>query len=579
MNSVPPNLLEHISECLANGDTRSAEQAARSAARTFADDPEAHNALGCVLYAMGDLPDACDAFELAHRMAPANATIAANLNEARSALRRAEKRPKPSETPEPAATSHERPLRILQMHTFYPSYQEEFYAKRPHLRTASFAEQTEAFLADAFASGHILTPYLDKLGYQTLFVVGNCAPLQAQWLEESGLARSGGEYSLYDVFKMQIERFQPDVLYIGHPVDFDSRFLRTVDWKPRLTIGWRAACVAPDTDWTSYDLILSHLRASRDHALRLGARDVAFFHPGLPTWIADAVADEPCCYDVVFSGQWTEQHAQRNRYLLALADAADRDPQISVAFYCGHENGQPPAAIERRNLGARWGLDMHRALRSGRIVVNAEIDLAQHDAGNMRLFETTGTGAFLLTEEHPNIRRFFEPGHEIETFRTEAELIAKVRYYLQHPEQREAIARRGMERCHREYAVELRAAEFDRIVRSRLGLLTEIEALRNAIQEPERLLLEAVDRTNAGDTEHALTLFDRARVLRPDRPGPAYGRAVAMARLGKPEEAAEQLRVLSAAYSRSPRQAALLREVLEQAGESAAEGSSSAAAA
>ncbi len=562
MSNLPRNLLDHISECIELGDPKSAEQAARSAARQFPADPEAHNALGCALFALGDVPDACAAFEQAVRLAPHNVEIAANLDAARKVLDSAPKLPSAEEPePEPQAERHAGPIRLLQMHTFYPSYQQEFYDRRPHLREAPFAEQMEAFLADAFSSAHMLTPHLAKLGYETMFVVANCVPAQARWLKDSQLQLPVGDYTFYDVLRLQIEQFKPDVLYMGHPVDFDSRFLRAVSWKPKLTIGWRAACVAPDTDWTEYDLIISHLRASRDQALRLGAKDVAFFHPGLPTWISDAVADEPRRFDVVFSGQWTEQHATRNAYLLALAAEAERDPSLSVGFYVGNENGTPPPAIEKRNQGPRWGLDMHRALRSGHIVVNAEIDLAQHDAGNMRLFETTGTGAFLLTEHHPNIARFFEPGHEIETFRSQEEMLAKVRYYLAHPDEREAIARRGLERCHREYAVELRAAEFDRIVRTRLGALRPEEARRATTVEADGVLRDAVDRVNAGEPGVARAMLERARGLRPDRPGAVYGHAFALAKVDRASEAAELLRTASAAYAPSPLQTALLREI------------------
>ena len=564
MNTVPQNVLDHISECIEHGDVDSAEQAARWAVKTYASDAEAHNALGCVLYAHGDLPDACAAFDQAHRLSPGNACIARNLEETRRALDRASRTARTDALPGATEAPRTRPLRLLQAHTFYPSYLDAFYQRHPDLRAAPFAEQMRAILSDGFSSGHILTPALAELGYETMFVVANCIPLQARWLEESGLARDGGEYTQSDVLKMQIDAFQPDVLYMTNPVDYDSRFLRTLTWKPRLTLGWRAACVAPDTDWTSYDLILSHLRASRDQALRLGAREVAFFHPGLPTWIADAVADETARFDVVFSGQWTDQHARRNAYLLALADAADADPALSVAFYCGHENGTPPPEIERRNLGARWGIEMHRALRSGRIVVNAEIDLAQRDAGNMRLFEATGSGCFLLTEDHPNLRRFFEPGHEVETFRNEAELLQKVRYYLAHPDEREAIARRGLERCRTEYAVELRAAEFDRIVRARLGDSDVTSALKDARTDPHRIAHEAVDRANAGDGRVALDLFEKARSLSPTAAGLSYGHAFVLAKLGRSEDALEELRTLGAAGGASARQTRLLNEVASQ---------------
>ncbi len=41
----------------------------------------------------------------------------------------------------------------------------------------------------------------------------------------------------------------------------------------------------------------------------------------------------------------------------------------------------------------------------------------------------------------------YEEGKEAEFFGDHEELVRKARYYLEHPEEREAIARRGLERC------------------------------------------------------------------------------------------------------------------------------------
>jgi spore maturation protein CgeB len=58
----------------------------------------------------------------------------------------------------------------------------------------------------------------------------------------------------------------------------------------------------------------------------------------------------------------------------------------------------------------------------------------------------------------------FVPGVELETFDSLAELLDKVRYFIRHPEETAAIARRGQLRAHRDHTYERRLEEIFRVV-------------------------------------------------------------------------------------------------------------------
>ena len=60
-----------------------------------------------------------------------------------------------------------------------------------------------------------------------------------------------------------------------------------------------------------------------------------------------------------------------------------------------------------------------------------------------RAFTALGLGAFYLTFPTRGIEEMFEPGKEIVTFLTPDEMIEKIRYYLEHDEERQAIAAAG----------------------------------------------------------------------------------------------------------------------------------------
>ncbi len=68
------------------------------------------------------------------------------------------------------------------------------------------------------------------------------------------------------------------------------------------------------------------------------------------------------------------------------------------------------------------------------------------DFVNPRTFELAAAGAFQLVDERSLLPECFEAGKEVVTFSTARDLKEKIAYYLQHPEERKAIAEAGRAR-------------------------------------------------------------------------------------------------------------------------------------
>lgn len=68
-----------------------------------------------------------------------------------------------------------------------------------------------------------------------------------------------------------------------------------------------------------------------------------------------------------------------------------------------------------------------------------------------RVFQVCMAGGFLLTEYVPGIENYFEIDKEIVCFHNHEEMIDKITYYLEHEEERQAIARAGWKRATCEY--------------------------------------------------------------------------------------------------------------------------------
>ncbi|MBD3315084.1 MAG: glycosyltransferase [Chitinivibrionales bacterium] len=453
------------------------------------------------------------------------------------------------------------PLRFLQIHPFYPAALATLYQNNPTLASASFDQQIEAIVKDGFSGIHLFGAYMNCVGYDSRLIVLNNPPSQEAWLREHDIEPDRRGNRLLQAVIAQIETIRPDILYLSEPIGLDSKFVRSLSYRPSLVIGWRAANVPDGTDWSAFDLILSNLEGMRHLAVELGAKAAEHFFPGFPEWMAEEITDVRPEVDVVFCGQASQgQHVRRNHYLDYVARASmQKGKQFSCRYFLSGDAKAITPVMAAVNAGTRYGIHMHRGLRTGRIGLDARgsiglvdkggkasMDLARKETSNMRIFETTGSGVFLLTEYHDNLSRYFEPGKEVATFTDKNDLVDTIRYYLAHPDQREEIARRGRERCLREYSMARRCEAFDAIIKKHLGskanhgtaathppLIISSDAPRD--HESAQVVREAFACLNADNNEEALCRLDEAIA------GLQYAKAVALARLGREREARDSL--------------------------------------
>jgi spore maturation protein CgeB len=108
-----------------------------------------------------------------------------------------------------------------------------------------------------------------------------------------------------------------------------------------------------------------------------------------------------------------------------------------------------------------YGLDFYDLLSRSDVSLNVEADINMGATANMRMFEATGMGTCLLTEQTPNIVDLFEPDREVVTYGSTEECIEKSRFLLNNPKVRREIAAAGRARTLRDHTVEQRCVEID----------------------------------------------------------------------------------------------------------------------
>lgn len=81
-----------------------------------------------------------------------------------------------------------------------------------------------------------------------------------------------------------------------------------------------------------------------------------------------------------------------------------------------------------------------------------------------RNFEVLGCKGFLLTEYVEHLEEYYKIGREIDCFHNISELIEKIRYYLPHEKEREAIAEAGYRRTFKDHTYEKRFNEIFKLM-------------------------------------------------------------------------------------------------------------------
>ena len=367
-------------------------------------------------------------------------------------------------------------MRFFIINTDYSKFLDHFYKTHPGLHKKSYEEQHAARMRTLFGTADFYSSHLRDLGHDAWDVIANMEPMQRQWAEEHNVTyqrpqRSlrfsrgfipcfsrDNRASLFSILEAQIRFYRPDVLYCMAIELIGSDFLKRVRPYYRLAIGQHAA-PHPEHDISEYDLMLSSLPNFVDYYRRKGMKS-ELFHLGFEPRILEKLSAGQKRHDIVFIGGLGGHHHESKSLLESLC----RRYNTKVWGY-GIEGLPADSPIRKSYMGLLWGKDMYQILRDARIGFNRHIDIAGDYANNMRLYETTGVGTLLLTDHKSNISGMFVPGREVITYREAEECIEQARYYLEHDQERGAVARAGQERTLREHTYNHRMQELADIVR------------------------------------------------------------------------------------------------------------------
>jgi len=227
--------------------------------------------------------------------------------------------------------------------------------------------------------------------------------------------------------------------------------------KPRLglLVGQIASQLPKGENFRCYDLVISSFRRVRmpSELHRLG------FEPRILARVRKEEKKIPVSF--------VERLSQQRRARLRLLEYLCEHSEIEVWGHGVNDlSKDSPIRLHRR--GNAWGIDMFQVLHDSVITLNHHGEMSGQYAGNMRLFEATGISTLLLTDWKANLREMFEPEKELVAYHSPEECAELIEYYLEHDDEREAIARVGQQRTLRQHAHYQRMRELVSIVEKHL---------------------------------------------------------------------------------------------------------------
>jgi hypothetical protein len=385
-------------------------------------------------------------------------------------------------------------MRIIILNADYPRFLAWLYRKHSGLENASYAAQMAARNASLFGLADFYSRNFAALGHEAAEIHVNNRAMQAAWAREHGMevgmTAASGEARQHrlpgwlqraaapfkpilrplvrkvglsprldaaseQILLAQIEAFRPDVVLNQDVFYVDVDLMRRIKQMGKaILIGQVGIEPSRGVDWTIYDLLLSQLprivQSFRTAGVRAEVTHLAFE----PRLLDDLPPAPPQDVDISFVGSVSEDHRQRIALLEAVAARHD------LKLWGNIPRSLPSSSPLHRCFQSEvWGADMYQTLRRSKITLNSHIDIAGREAGNMRLFEATGVGAFLLTDFKDNLHTLFEPDRDVAVWRSIDDCLATIDRHLADAAGRAAIARAGQARTMAQHTYRHRAEE------------------------------------------------------------------------------------------------------------------------
>ena len=352
-----------------------------------------------------------------------------------------------------------------------PSINHAFETKLP----ATYEEGYRLYFNQFIAISDAITHELNQLdGYNATEIVFNHRLLQKVWMKQF---KQLDEERPLEILRHQLDYYQPDVILVNTGL-FEEADIRAIAPANCFIMAWDGFVIPLLQKNKPYDLILTCLDTIQEKYKAIGTPS-EILHFAFDSRVLDFVSTEKT-ESCTFSGSISPVHLSRQDFLYRLTKAP-----IDFHLYLGnYDTGFNPFSrtifreilqnkniknlfkvlqLQANNHQGGWGIDMYRILARSVSTLNFHGDEVNR-ACNIRLFEATGLGTCLVTDDIPGLSDFYEKEKEVVAFSGIDDLIDKLIYLEKNPHLAKQIGEAGRQKVFAQHLWKHRVQELNSII-------------------------------------------------------------------------------------------------------------------
>lgn len=398
-------------------------------------------------------------------------------------------------------------FKLFSVSSVYTGNLEAFYNQHPEVRQLSYEDHLNLLLNETteFVGSYIRN--FRKQGIDAVCVIANDNDLQKKWVKENRPKYDEEKDILFE----QVKAYNPEILWIENLSYTSKEWLNRVrrDIKSiKLIVAYHCAPFNSKiiVSLTAVDFVITCTPGLKMMIENLGKKAYLVYH-GFDSDLMPGISESTGSYqnDFIFSGSLISGGDFHNNRIKLIERILEEN--IDIGLYVNLENRLKIRAKQSIYLLASlmkklkmnvvvknlkileygktkvnmyshslinqkrppvYGSEMYNLFSQSKVVLNYHIGVAGDYAGNMRMFEVTGCGSCLLTDNKKNMNELFDTNSEVVVYDSIEDCISKVKWLLDHEDERKKIALSGQKRTLAFHTVEKRCETIIEILNNEL---------------------------------------------------------------------------------------------------------------
>ncbi len=406
--------------------------------------------------------------------------------------------------------------RIVKITSFYNDFLKHYYLRNKNVVYLSYEIQYEHLMQQAFGWSDYFQKNFTEQGLEAFEIIFNAIPLQSAWAKENGFQETG-----LNLLTQQLKVIKPDIVFFQDSTSFSGGYIKSIkDQVPSVkqVIGMCCYPISPINliNYSFFDYMIAcspqftdifqknnikcyELNHGFEHTLlpqiqsnnQYKNEKISFigsfiqsqeFHDerlNLIEFLLDEEIDLTIYTDLRLESS-IKLLSKQSAYVLTkflksigLKDILFNLPLIKKVALLNEmpkKYKYTTSFRQKINSNPLYGLEMMKALAKSQIGLNIHGGVAGDYAANVRMFEVTGVGSCLVTDNKKNMKEFFEPDKEVVVYSSFDECKEKLNWLLDHPVECDAIGKAGQNRTLKDHTYKIRVEKLDKIIRKELGV-------------------------------------------------------------------------------------------------------------